>query len=622
MQERAGPVETGAWRQTVIIRRIHKSCCGFPAFRFIKYQRINKLKNVRITILFSLFLIVAFVGEAGRCFYLQFLRNDHYTEQCLKQQQGQIPYKPERGVILDSRGRVLAASNKIRIIKIEPRRVKDPKSLSSELQPILDMGAHVICKLITESRNPGYVKIKADASPSECQAARKVSSAVGVETDWRRHYPMGRLVSHAVGFTSIDNRGLEGVEYQYDKQLSGSGAQDVFLADVRRRPIRPAPVKQSPADSNDIENAVLTNGAGIILTIDATIQQFARDELIRQYENYEAESAVAIVVEPKTGAILAMVSLPDFDPANVHSTDAENRRNSILTDEFEPGSIIKPVVAAIALDAGVVNKVEKIYCEEGHYTGRGFGQIGEYRNGFGDLTVSEILIHSSNIGMAKIGQRLGKERLYKGLRLFGFGKRAGIDLPGEADGLLWKTRNWTRYSVTRIPFGQEITVTSIQLVRAFCILANRGRMVRPFLVKAVVDSKGKITELKRPLPPVGYIVKPEVAQWIVSEALVGVVNEGTGTRAKLEKWQVFGKSGTAQMAKSNERGYSDSDYVASFIAGAPAEDPAIVVLVLFRKPNKSLGKNYTGGVVASPVAGAIIEKTLNYLETRYALADF
>ncbi len=558
---------------------------------------------------------------AGRCFHLQFIRNDYYTRQCLKQR-GQIPYKPQRGVILDSRGRVLAASNKVRNIIIEPKRVEDAKSLSSDLQPVLDMGAHIICKLITESKNPGYVKIKADASPGECQAARKVSSAVGIESDWRRHYPMGRLVSHVVGFTSIYNNGLEGLEYQYNSQLSGLGAQDVFLVDSRRRPIRPAPVKQSSADNKEVKSSVLTNGAGIILTIDATIQQFVRDELVKQYESYEAESAVAIVAEPKTGAILAMVSLPDFDPADVHSTEAENRRNRILTDEFEPGSIIKPIVAAIALDAGVINKVEKIYCEDGHYSGIGFGQIGEFRDGFGDLTVSEILIHSSNIGMAKIGQRLGQERLYKGLRLFGFGKRAGIDLPGEADGLLRETHKWDGYSVTRIPFGHEITVTSIQLVRAFCILANRGRVVRPFLVKAVVDSKGEITELKRPLPPVGYIVKPEVAQWIVSEAMTRVVNEGTGKRARLEKWQVFGKSGTANIAKSNERGYSDSDYVASFIAGAPADDPAVVVLVSIRKPNKKLGKGYMGGVVASPVVGAIIEKTLNYLETRYARADF
>ncbi|NQT00543.1 MAG: penicillin-binding protein 2 [Planctomycetes bacterium] len=580
------------------------------------------MKSVRITILFSLLLVGAFAALAGRCFYLQFLRNGHYIGKCLKQQQGQVPYKPQRGVVLDCRGRVLAASNKVRIIKIEPRKVKDLKSLSSDLQPILGIGAHEICKLINESNNPGYVKIKADADPGECDAARKISNAVGVESDWRRHYPMGRLAVHAVGFTSRDNRGLEGVEYQYDKQLSGLGAQDVFFADVRRRPICPAPIEQNPADNNDVKKAVLTNGAGIILTIDATIQQFVRDELIRQYESYEAESAVAIVAEPKTGAILAMVSLPDFDPANVHSTDADNRRNRIMTDEFEPGSIIKPVVAAIALDAGAVNKTEKIFCENGNYSGRGFGRIGEYRNGFGDLTVCEILINSSNIGMAKIGQRLGKERLYKGLRLFGFGKRAGIDLPGEADGLLHEARKWDGYSITRIPFGQEITVTSIQLVRAFCILANRGRVVRPFLVKAVVDSNGEITELKHPLPPVGYIVKPEVAEWIVSEAMVGVVNEGTGKRAKLEKWQVFGKTGTANIAKSDERGFSDSDYVASFIAGAPAEDPSIVVLVSVRKPNKRLGKGYTGGVVASPVAGKIIEKTLNYLETRYARADF
>jgi len=580
------------------------------------------LKSVRITILFSLLLVGAFAALAGRCFYLQFLRNGHYIAQCLKQQQGQVPYKPQRGVVLDCRGRVLAASNKVRIIKIEPRKVKDLKRLSSDLQPILGIGAHEICKLINESNNPGYVKIKADADPGECDAARKISSAVGVESDWRRHYPMGRLAVHAVGFTSRDNRGLEGVEYQYDKQLSGLGAQDVFFADVRRRPICPVPIEQNPADNNDVKKAVLTNGAGIILTIDATIQQFVRDELIRQYESYEAESAVAIVAEPKTGAILAMVSLPDFDPANVHSTDADNRRNRIMTDEFEPGSIIKPVVAAIALDAGAVNKTEKIFCENGNYSGRGFGRIGEYRNGFGDLTVREILINSSNIGMAKIGQRLGKDKLYKGLRLFGFGKKAGIDLPGEADGLLRKTRKWTGYSVTRIPFGQEITVTSIQLVRAFCILANRGRVVRPFLVKAVVDSKGEITELKRPLPPVGYIVKPEVAEWIVSEALVRAARKWTGKRAKLKKWQVFGKTGTANIAKSNERGYSHSDYVALFIAGAPAEDPAIVVLVSVRKPNKSLGKGYEGGVVASPVACAIIEKTLNYLETRYAQADF
>jgi len=360
------------------------------------------------------------------------------------------------------------------------------------------------------------------------------------------------------------------------------------------------------------------DGVGIILTLDAAIQQFARDELVKQYESYEAASAVAIVAEPKTGAILALVSLPDFDPAEARSTGPDTFRNRAITDEFEPGSIIKPIVAAIALDTGAVNTSEKIFCENGNYHGRGFGRIGEYRQGFGDLTVREILTNSSNIGMAKIGQRLDKDKLYNGLKHFGFAKKVGLGLPGEADGLLWPVRRWTGYSVTRIPFGQEITVTAIQLVRAFCILANDGRLVRPYLVKAIVDARGLMlvareSEIENQVSRLGYVVKPEVAKWIVTDALVGVVNEGTGKRAKLEKWQVFGKSGTANIAKSNERGYSDSDYVASFVAGAPADDPAVVVLVSIRKPNKKLGKGYTGGVVASPVAAKIIEKTLNYL---------
>jgi cell division protein FtsI/penicillin-binding protein 2 len=273
-------------------------------------------------------------------------------------------------------------------------------------------------------------------------------------------------------------------------------------------------------------------------------------------------------------------------------------------------------VVSIALENGVVNKTEKIFCENGNYHGRGFGRIGEYRRGFGDLTVKEILIHSSNIGMAKIGQRLGKDRLYEGLKLFGFGSKTGVELPGEVNGLLKPPNVWTGYSVTRIPFGQEICVTAMQLVRAFCILANGGRLVRPFLVRAIVDNEGNITVLKRPPPPVGYIVKPEVAKWVVSKAMVAVVNEGTGKRAKLEKWQLFGKTGTANIALSNARGYSNRNYVASFVAGAPADDPAIIVLVSVRKPNRSLGKGYTGGSVASPVAAKIIEKTLTYLGVR------
>jgi cell division protein FtsI (penicillin-binding protein 3) len=563
------------------------------------------LKSVRIIILFLAVLIVAFLSLAARCFYLQFLKSGIYIAACDRQQQGRIIQMPQRGVILDRRGRVLAASTKIRTIFAEPRIIKDAKDTSNALAPILDVGAHEICKLITDSKNPGFVKIKVDADAKQCSTASKIQG-IGIQSDWKRHYPMGTLTSHVVGFTSADNRGLGGIELQYDKQLSGSAAQNIFLADAFRRPVR-----------FKSQNGAVKDGVGIILTLDAVIQQFARAELLKQYLAYQAESAVAVVADAKTGAILALVSLPDFDPNNASSTNPNRFCNHAITDQFEPGSVIKPVIAAIAIDAGVINGSDRIFCEEGSYHGKGFGTISEYGgHSYGSLTVGEILTVSSNIGMAKIGQKLGKNKLYNGMKRFGFGKETALELQGEAPGLLPPLKSWTGYSVTRIPFGQEISVTAIQLVRAFCILANGGRAVQPFLVRAIVDNSGEIIMLKEEGPSAGFIVDPEVAKWIVTDAMVDVVNneKGTGKLAKLDKWQVFGKTGTANVAAGDRRGYSETDFIASFIGGAPAEDPKVIVLVSIRKPNVALHKGYTGGTVAAPVVGRILEETLPYLE--------
>jgi cell division protein FtsI/penicillin-binding protein 2 len=564
------------------------------------------LKNIRITIFFAMLLIASFVALGGRCFYLQFLRGDQYLNACLVQQRSYISQQPQRGVILDCQGRVLAASNKIQTIFVEPRNVREPQLLSDRLAPIVNIKADEINRLITESRNPGFVRILTGADAIQCSDASWIPG-VGIQTEWQRHYPTGNLVSNVIGFTSRDNRGLEGIELKYNKELSGKPARNVFFADVRRRPI--GLLEQT---------GELTDGVGIILTIDATIQQLVRDELEKQYEDFEAESAVAVVASAKTGAILAMVSIPDFDPHDLRATDPNSRRNRVVTDQFEPGSMIKPIIVAIAVDNGTINKDDTIFCENGDYNGRGFGRVHEYRNHrYGNLKIREVLIKSSNIGMAKIGQKMGKQKLYNGLKLFGFGRKVGIELPGEVDGLVHPLDMWTGYSVTRIPYGYEINVTAMQMLRAFCTLANDGRLVRPYLVKAIVDHNGDIVELKRPLPPVGYIVKPEVAKWIVNDCLVGVVNErdngGTGWRAKLDKWQVFGKTGTANIARVGEKGYADNSNLASFVAGAPAENPAIIVFISIRRPNGRLGKGDSGGAVASPVAGRIIERTLNYL---------
>jgi len=559
----------------------------------------KELRTVRITTCFLVLLMIAFVALAGRCFYLQHYKEEFYAGRCLAQQRSISPLTPRRGTVFDARGNILAVSTRTFVVKAEPRIIKDPDAVAVALAPVVEMDPHEIREKIIERSGLGYAKIKAGLDLNQCAAARRIYG-VGVESEWLRHYPTGRLASHILGFVSSDGNGIEGLERRYNTQLTGSEARSTYLTDVSRKRVRLLS-----------EQGVLEDGAAMVLTIDATIQQYVREELIKRYEKYQAESAFAIVAEPKTGAILAMVSLPDFDPLEIATTDPNYFRSRAITDWFEPGSIMKPITMAIGLDTGVIHKNQVIFCENGSYSAKGIGRIREYRRGFGNLTMRQILIKSSNIGMAKIGQKLGRKRLHAGLVRFGFGKKTGIELPGERDGLLWPVSQWTTYSETRVPFGQEVCVTGMQIVKAFCILANGGRLVEPYLVKAIVKGEGEIEYIERP-PAVGYIIKPEVAKWIVSDALAAVVNEGTGKRAKLDKWQVFGKTGTANIAKDGV--YSQEDYIASFICGAPAEDPEIVVLVSLIKPSKKLGLGYTGGVVSSPVAAKIIEKTLTYRE--------
>lgn len=555
-------------------------------------------------VFFMSLILAAFFLLFIRCVYLQYFEFEHYDSLSSQLQLKWIPVESKRGIILDSMGRVLAASSASRTVFAEPRVIEYPDKVAARLAPILNIPPIQIYKKITESSNPGFVRLKRDVDYETAQAARQVHYGIGAKTEWKRNYPTDRLVSNIVGFTGSDNRGLEGLELAYDDTLTSKTGRQGYLTDSGRRSIRLKGRMDEPA-----------GGKAVMLTIDATVQQFARSHLLERYDKYNAESAVAIVAVPETGAVLAMVSLPDFAPDDISQTDFGNFKNRAVTDEFEPGSVMKPLVAAIALDEGVVDKNEKIDCENGIYRGSGFGTISEYNNhSYDNLTVREILINSSNIGMAKLGQRLGRRRLYRGLRLFGFGQETGIELPGEANGLLRVPSKWTGYSVTRIPFGQEISVTAIQLVQAYCILANGGHLVSPHLVKAILKEKGEMSRYKSSLPAVGYALKPEVSRWVTSVAMADVVKEGTGHRAQLKKWKVFGKTGTANIAREDGKGYSSSDYIASFIAGAPADNPRIVVFVSIRKPDRSLGMGYTGGAVASPVAANIIKDTLTYLE--------
>lgn len=568
-----------------------------------------QIKRFTTGVGFVLIAIMALL--VWRILYLQCTQTDHYRQNSQRQRQSTVVHLAQRGLIVDRNNNMLAASNLVETVFAEPRSISnDPelvKTTAIELQEILSIPGTKICDLIYRSRNPGYIAIKTGINPDQRQAIRQAGlRGVGIQSNWQRHYPTGSLMSHVVGFTGRDHTGLAGIELKYNGKLSGQSGRDVLIVDSGRKPIAARNQRQITED-----------GSSLILTIDSSIQQFVRKALIKQCKEFKAESATAIVMNPWTGAILAMVSVPDFDASEFSSSKPDQLRNRALTDPFEPGSIFKPIVAALALDCDSITKDQIFFCENGNYRGKGFGTIGEWANHkYGNMTVHDILVRSSNIGMAKIGQKMGKHKLYKGLKLFGFGQRTGIDLPGEDAGLIRNVSKWDGYSITRVPYGHEVSVTSLQIISAYATLANGGRPVTPHLVRAVIDDQGLITEMNIPPRTSGHIIKPEVANWIVRKALVGVVTEekGTGKNAAIDNWQVFGKTGTANISRSDVKGYDESNYVASFAGGAPADNPAIVALVSIRKPDKSLGKGYSGGRVAAPVFKEIVENTLNYLE--------
>jgi cell division protein FtsI (penicillin-binding protein 3) len=552
-----------------------------------------------------LFLVTAGLVAVGvRCFYLQYFEAGYYDGISVKAQKSNFLERPRRGAILDRRGRILAASYKVDTLFAEPRAITDIKKTAQELSAVIGIGPIEISKLILTGRNQGYIPIITDAKLTDEQRKQILKiDGIGIESGWKRYYPLGSAAVHAIGFVGTDQEGLAGLELKYNKEISGSSGRSIFFSDAARRPVRLGQFESFAEDGSDI-----------ITTIDATIQEFTHSALLKQFKAFQAESAVALVMDPCNGEVLSMVSLPDFDPINLKDADAKSLGNHILSDPYEPGSIFKPMVAAWALETGSINPNDSIFCENGHYSGKGFGTIGEYREGgYGTLTISEVLSHSSNIGMAKIGQRMGAAKLYEGVKLFGFGRKTGIDLLGEEPGLVRDLKKWNGYSVARVPFGHEVSVTAMQMACAYCTIANGGRIIKPHLVKGIVSNAGKKLEITEPAQTSSFVISNKTAQWLVSKAMVEVVKDGTGKSAALQNWQVWGKTGTANIVNPNGT-YDEENYVASFIGGAPPEKPAVVVTVSIRKPNKHLGKGYAGGAVAAPVAAEILDKTLTYLK--------
>jgi cell division protein FtsI (penicillin-binding protein 3) len=553
------------------------------------------------------------VGGGVRLASIERTQGEELRRQAERQHVATWTIPAQRGDILDCQGRVLAGSLRRPSVFMDPAMIADPAAAAELIAPALGLKTKDLERLIWEKSDKRFVWVKrelTDEELTEFNLVRRLNQlqAFVVRHEPRRVYPYGRMASQVLGFAGSEELGLAGIEMEYEKVLAGVPGERTSTVDVRRRRVRSATDKDQPP----------IDGASVVLTIDAHLQQRTEYHLKNCYDEYKPEWASAVVMDPLSGEVLAMATLPDFDPADPipdnltpeqQKRALERTRNRAIADAYEPGSIFKPFIAGGALSDGVVG-INDSFAVNGpthQFGGRTIHDVHAY----GTLAMHEVISKSSNIGMGMVGAKCGNDRLYRYVHDFGFGAPTGIELPGEHGGLVLRKSSWTNFSTQSVPIGQEIAVTPIQLVTAFSVFCNGGILYRPRIVRGVISAAGETLEDHSQPVEVRRVMTAESATTFRMKALVETVNSGTGKAAQLADYQVFGKTGTAQVARSDGHGYIPGAYVGSFLAGAPAEQPRVVVLVSVYRPTS--GKYY-GGTVAAPTVAAIIADTLEYMQ--------
>jgi cell division protein FtsI (penicillin-binding protein 3) len=501
---------------------------------------------------------------------------------------------PKRGNILDSRENILATSIKRHTVFLDTTIIEDFNKVKTVL---FKNGIKIKEKRISDFGNAAYVPIAFNIDVDIVNNIRSEKlKGIGFESKYTRHYPEGRLLSHILGITDCDGNGLEGIEKMYNVYLSGSYITTKMHRDGLGRVIR-----------DKVVDGLKVQGQNVELCIDRNIQFIAEQELRSAFEKYKAKKAICIVQDPINGKILAMVSLPDFNS----STKIKNisfLRNSAISDIYEPGSTFKIVTVAAALETGKVKYSDKFYLENGRLKIAGHTIKDDHKvKGF--VSLSRIMEVSSNIGMIKIAQKLGKEDFYKYIRKFGFYSLTGIDLPGEVKGLLMETKNWNALTLPNISFGQGISVTAIQIINAFSCIANDGVLKKPYIVQKIENLYDKAESNVFQAREIRRVISVETARQ-VKKILKNTVDFGTGKSAKISGYTVGGKTGTAQKVDLTTKTYSTKYYIASFCGMVPAMNPKIVILVIIDEPK---GRSYYASSVASPVFANIAKRVAEYL---------
>jgi cell division protein FtsI (penicillin-binding protein 3) len=510
-----------------------------------------------------------------------------------KQHDLSIDIPPLRGQIFDRNGKELATNLKVPSIYAVPRllRADERGTLALKVSQILNLDKEYVLEKLSKNKSFIWLKRKVTFEQAEKIQALE-SAALGVVKEYRRFYPQGDLLAQILGFADVDNIGLEGIELALNRELQGRAGKRITKRDALGREIKAFEIKQVPA----------VDGNNVTLTIDQYIQYLTERALDRAFKDWKAKGAMAVVMEAKTGKILAIASRPSYDPNQYEKSSTETRRNRVITDMYEPGSIFKIVAASGALNENVVTPSKIFNCENGtwHYGSRTLHDVHAY----GNLSFEDVIVKSSNIGTVKIAALMDREVFQSYIQGFGFGRTTGFDLQGEAPGFTRPPSQWSNTSPYNIPIGQEVMVTPLQMVTAMAVIANGGDLVKPYIISKVEDQNGVILREKNPTIR-RKVIRAEVAA-IMRRILVRVVEEGTGKKAHIDGIPVGGKTGTAQKVLPNGRGYSHSNFMSSFIGFAPADEPQFVMAVVLDDP-KPL---YYGGTVAAPVFKEVMEAAL------------
>ena len=546
-------------------------------------------------------VIAAFAGLGVRLAFLHLKPAPQTLARIDRARRMETEIRGPRGNIYDREGQILAMDVGARHICVDPKFIfqhGDSQKILEALDAHLPLNRTEIWKLLNQPEKQ-YVRIYRFAREQTVAELRAMNLGRGVmfEDAPVRNYPKGVLGAHVIGFANQEGIGSSGIEMQMNSQLQGTPGMRSGLADGRRREIYSTREKDIPP----------VPGANVYLTLDQQIQYFTEKALDALNEKYKPRGgACAIVQNIRTGEILAMASLPTFDLNRFGTAPEEWMRNRAINFVYEPGSTMKAVIIASALDAGVVKPTDMYDCEKGiwYYGGRPLRDS----HPEGVLSVADIIKKSSNIGAAKIALQMGDENVYRCMRNFGFGARTGVGLSGEDAGIVWPVNKWSKISITRLAMGHEVLVSTIQMISAFSAIANDGVQMKPYVVSKVSDANGKIIREYKP-EEAGRPIKPETAK-LMRRLLARVTQPGgTGTRGALQGYMVAGKTGTAQKVDLENGGYLKNRYISSFVGFLPVENPVISIIVVADDPQ---GGGY-GGTVCAPYFQEIAEQTVRYL---------